>query len=469
MPELFPTQIQSLDHFRKLARAFDLSEYGVGKSAAPVVRLRELIPPHRALFLCPAGVVHKWAEKELPTWGDPRWIIANLTGKKKTRWARFSQPHHIAVMNYEGIFVFGEALADRYGVLVIDEPHRLKDPTGQISRAVAFLSKRAKIVIGLTGSPLLEHPIDLFGVVRAVNPYIFGDSFVNWRTKYFFKGSIAGGYPRWIPKKGTTEQLKAVLHSISIRHLRTDLPVQFPTLHPTETVRVDLHPTVALAYKKMERDFVLMLRNLDGRIDTIQALEIYPRIQKLAQLTHGYIRTQEGLTIVGPSTKAGALADTIEEIRGTGPIVVWACRYPEFDMAEAILRNMGIECARVYGKQTTHANNVIVNRFNSGGYGAIICHPRSVGEGVDLEAVYSLRFGLSWSHLQYAQPIGRFIRATSTHKRVVPFDFVARDTLDEDILLALTGKMRLLAEILRNRDFPRNRLTRSHATPVASA
>lgn len=448
-----PHQLKTLELYRAAPRALDLSEYGTGKTIGAILRLREIVPPMRALVVAPLGVVGKWFDRELPRWGRP-WKIANLTGSKTRRWAQFRAPHHVAVVNPEGLLVFGRALVGKYQALVLDEIHRFRTPSTDVSRAIAYLSREVKVVMGMTGSPILENPTDLYGVVRSVNPYLWGEEdFYAWRERLFVPNPERRA-PHWLPKEGTMERLKRLLAGMSIRHLRSDLPVEWPRQTYRDPVLVDLPARTRERYNELERDFVAFLRS-----GPVTAMDIFPRLQKLCQLCNGYIRRADGMPmVIDPSPKVPALKRILrEEMAGHERAVVWAVRIPDLRIAGDAVSDMRMPHTFVWGKTKTKDLKKAISDLALGKVRVLIANPMCIGEGEDLSAHHSIRFSLNWSHLQYSQPQGRFVRMTSPNRRIVYWDIVAKDTVEEDILHDLALKRDLLADLLKLKKMPRSK------------
>ena len=75
---------------------------------------------------------------------------------------------------------------------------------------------------------------------------------------------------------------------------------------------------------------------------------------------------------------------------------------------------------------------------------------------MDLQAPYSLRYSYRWSAQEYHQALGRVMRPTNAYPQVTHTTIVARDTIDEAMLLALRRKESLLERVLGARDIPWN-------------
>lgn len=449
-------QLEALTFLRSGRRLFNTSEYGTGKTPPAVARLADLVPPHRALVVSTGGMIGTrerpgaW-ERNCRMFGRREWIYEYLVGRRSDRWRSFARPHHIAFANYEAVLVLGSALLSEYPVIVFDEVHRLKNPASKMSRAWAAIAERAEYVYGLTGSPLLESPLDLYGVVRAVHPEMYGPSFYGWRNRFFVRKSEVGSdgvrtFPRWTPRDHAMEDLAASIASISFRRTQAQLPFDWPREVNAEPLVVDLAPAAERVYRRLERQMEIQLAS-----GALNANNIRPRLQKLCQLTAGWVYDSAHRPIqIAPSTKALAFADLFDQIHREGPVVVWCVTPPDMALVRNALARFGPAARSVVvrGRTPAGARQELIERFNAGHANVLIAHPTCLGEGVDLEAAHDVRFSRTWSALQYSQSRGRTRRMTSRARVVTYTEIVARNTVDEGIMEALARKVGFLKTLL---------------------
>jgi SNF2 family DNA or RNA helicase len=436
-------QQDNLDFFRSKARAISLLPYGAGKSAVAVLRMGDLVSKHRVLIVTTNGTVLNWMD-EIKLWGRKDWKAVALIGKKQRRVDLFESPHNIAVINHEGLRVMLEAVgkkfANHYKVVFVDELHRAKNPETDVAKDLALVCHpdHAYYVYGLTGSPVLESPLDLFSLLRIINPFIFGTDFEAWRDKFFVKESIDESYPKWVPREGAVDFLRAKLHSISFRRERDEVDVLYPEQIFHRPIRMDLCGETRRRYDEAERNLSLSLNS-----GAISLVSIYPRLEKLCQLTRGWCYNKDKAPFYFPERPAiEATAEYLENVKGTGQIVIWAVRPPDMAMIGHLLDRMGIRFRYVFGKvRSLEKRKEVVSQFNNGLFDVLLAQPRCLGEGLSLQAKYSLRYSYRWSSLEWDQPIGRFARLSSRAKWVHYTDIVINDTIDVGIIKAVRQKL----------------------------
>lgn len=209
-----------IDRCKRLGGAFLADDMGLGKTVQALRTIQHLNPycKHgRVLIVCPAVVTEHWRE-EVEKWigteaakvtsAYPYWngigvmsygMFANVVGR----------PHHLEWCGRDGEWFRHETYADagkaewnlgmmrredpdvrwrlvtlknplpKAALVVFDEIHYLASSKTQRSKAAkAYLKERPKLgVIGLSGTPLLSRPRDLWHPLNLLYPDRFGPFF----------------------------------------------------------------------------------------------------------------------------------------------------------------------------------------------------------------------------------------------------------------------------------------------------
>lgn len=177
-----------------------------------VQSLLALNPTDRVMAVVPASLKQNWAQ-EIAQW-RPDLRVTIIKTKVKVRWPEAGE---IVIINKELLPEFltpvkktgkkyAEATwtdADRKAasdvVLIVDEAHKYKNFKAGCSKKMGQLSRAVRKVMALTGTPLLNKPGDLFGVLSSVG--MVGEVFGSWdRYKELFnacdgKYGIVWGQP----------------------------------------------------------------------------------------------------------------------------------------------------------------------------------------------------------------------------------------------------------------------------------
>ena len=177
-------------------------------------------------------------------------------------------------------------------MLVIDEIHKCKNPSAQQGKAILKLS--AESMIAMTGTPLMNNPLDLFITLKWLG--FEKNAFFSFRKHYCVMGGY-GGYE--IVAYRNMSELHAVLDEIMLRRLKKevlDLPEKIST-----TEYVEMTPAQTKIYNEVEA----ALR------EDIDKIKLSPN--PLAQLIR--LRQATGYTgILSSAIQESAKLDRMEEI-----------------------------------------------------------------------------------------------------------------------------------------------------------
>ena len=204
-------------------------EMGLGKTIQ-AIGVINATNAKRVLVVCPASLRLNW-QRELTKWLTAKLTVGVAMGKA---WPTGSD---VVIINYDILSKHAEALrAETWDVLVCDESHYLKSPKaartahvlGKISRDKAKRLEpiRARRRMFLTGTPIVNRPIELYPVLASIAP----DDFGNWRR--FARQYCAAKHTRWgwdVSGASNLDELQSRLRSTCmVRRLKADVLAELP-------------------------------------------------------------------------------------------------------------------------------------------------------------------------------------------------------------------------------------------------
>ena len=369
------------------------------------------------------------------------------TGKKRA--ARLEQAAQtaagctlVAVVNYESVWrshLAAVVESIRWGAVVLDESHRIKAPGGKASRWLAALAKkqpRAKRLC-LTGTPMPQSPLDLYGQFRFLDPSIFGTSFARFRARY---ADCDRRFPSKVISYKRQDELTQKLDSGSWR-VTADEVLDLPdAIH--ETIPVELSSKTATYYRTMQDQ---MTADIEG--GTVTASNALHRLLKLQQATSGYARIDGAaapIPIDGKPAKRLVLADRLEDLAPTEPVVVF-CRFrSDLSDVAAVARELGREYAEVSGERKD------LERWQAGDATILGVQIQSGGLGIDCSrAAFAFYYSLGFSLGDYEQSLARLRRPGQT-RCVRYYHLVCQGTVDERVYAALRERRNVIDAVLQN-------------------
>ena len=419
-------------------------EMGVGKTLVALMVLAALAAK-RILICCPLRVVPVWEQQidrhlDLPlivvTLDDNVGSVANKKklAEEKLKLADTTERPLVVIINYDSVWraPFAEwAEKQQWDLIIADESHRLKAPGGKASLAFKRLRPHARARLALTGTPMPHSPLDVYAQFRFLNQTIFGPSFAAFRQKY----AVMGGFQRkQVTGYQCLEELEALMRTITYRVSKDvlDLP---PQTHVT--YHCELSTEAQRIYRDLEEDFVAEV--LDGRITASNAMV---KLLRLQQVAGGWVKTDDGQHHRVDSAKEKLLADTLEDIGSTEPVVVFCRFHADLDAVHDAAKEAGYASLELSGRRDE------LKRWQDGEAQVLAVQISAGGVGVDLtRARYSIYYSLSFSLGEYDQALSRVHRPGQT-RPVEHVHLVARNTVDTKIMRALEKRAEVVSAIL---------------------
>ena len=365
----------------------------------------------------------------------------------------------IVVVNYESAYrePLGRWLKEQHwDLLVMDESHRLKSPSGQISRWASQVADRSARRLALTGTPMPHSPMDIYAQYRAVDKTVFGVSYQEFKNRYA-EFEIVGARAVKNDNNGTggrviqrvsgyknLDELNEKFYELAFRVTAAET-LDLPGVIETYT-HVNLAPKARRLYDEMALEFRAELDS--GQIVT--AANALTRLMRFQQLTSGFAVTAEGKTVDVDDAKAKALSDILEDLPRAEPVVVFA----RFQHDLAVIAQTAEKMMRPHYEISGRIKSL--DEWKDIG-GVLAVKIQAAGLGLDLAAArYCVYFSLG----DYLQSIARLHRPGQT-SLVDYIHLTAAHSIDEIIVGALANKEDVINRILETRDLTNGTLTKA--------
>lgn len=210
---LYPFQVLGTAWLKTRSRALLADDMGLGKTIQALTAVPDGAP---LLIVCPAVAKGVW-KRELRKWRQDYRIVSVLKGRNSFRWPK---PGRVIITNYD--ILSDEVSAPPKGtVIVFDEVHVTKNPKSAKHRRSAELSTQACTVYGLTATPLMNRPQELWSVLELLN--LEEEAFGNFSSFcYAFDGSSSRGWGKPAP------QAALGLQRVMLRRTKKEVLKQLP-------------------------------------------------------------------------------------------------------------------------------------------------------------------------------------------------------------------------------------------------
>jgi SNF2 family DNA or RNA helicase len=290
----------------------------------------------------------------------------------------------IYVVNPEGLPWLIEAAPKARGlwrwpeVLVVDESTKFKHPNTQRFRLLRGILDRFKRRYILTGKPVPNGLLDLFGQLYILDGGARLGKFIShYRTKHFYQTGY-GGYS-WRPLVGAEEQILASISDITLRLDKREHLKELPP-YLDNVVLVDLPKGAAEQVKRLERDFVVELAK-----GTVEAFNAAALTAKLRQMSSGAVYAAVHEEGVGRAwahvhdAKLDALDALLAEREGQPTLVAYQFIHTAERVAKAFPE------ARVLAWETDRGAEKLLSAWDRGEVPLLLVHPASAAHGLNLQ------------------------------------------------------------------------------------
>lgn len=403
------------------------------------------------LILCPKSVIDTWVE-EYPKHaadGVPVHIEACNKGTVKQKkeaaevamiQARATGKRFICVINYESAWrkPFGDwAKKAGFDLVVCDESHKIKSPSGKASRFAEAIGKVVPYRLALTGTPMPNDPLDVYGQYRFLDRAIFGTNHSEFKTRYAIWKKFDNGGEKAV-RFINQEELNQKMYSIAIRYDSDDVLDLPEAVHMQRYT--ELEPKAKRFYKEMEKEFYAEVD--EGEVTAANAAV---KILRMMQVTSGQVKDDDGQLREVSSAKKKLLDETLDGMDVREPVVVF-CRFQQdLDAVKEICEAQGRRCAELSGRENQLAE------WKAGKYDVIAVQIQAGGAGVNLtRAAYVIYYSTGHSLGDYEQSLKRSHRP-GQDRPVRFYHLVVKGTVDEAVYKALQDKKDVVEYVLKRR------------------
>lgn len=413
-----------------------LLDMGLGKTSITLTALNDLLfdrfEIHKVIVIAPLRVARDTWPAEIEKWEHLSSLVYSVAvGTEAERLAALRQRADIYIINRENVqwLVEASGLPFDFDMVVVDELSSFKNHQSKRFRAMMKVRPRVERIIGLTGTPSSNGLMDLWAEFKLLDMGKRLGRFIGqYRTRFFLpdkrNGQVVFSYK---PLSGAEQEIYRLISDITISMKSTD-HLQMPELVNSRYM-VYLPEEEMQRYVSLKQELILQVS--DGEVTAANAAALSG---KLSQMANGAVYTDTGETMAIHDRKLDALEDLIEAANGKPLLVAYWFRH-DLERIMERLHKRKILCSRLDTRESIH-------RWNAGEIPVALIHPASAGHGLNLQTGGStlVWFGLTWSLELYQQTVARLWRQGQSAETVVIQHIIAKGTMDERIMKALSEK-----------------------------
>lgn len=449
-----PHQIEGAHFLASAKRVILADSMGVGKTLTSVAAL-DMMDSRRVLYVTP-GEVMTGIIKELNRWSDRPAVVIGKKPKKIARMllqtAKMAGIDKVCyIINFESWrkdkALLTELESIQFDTVIVDEAHNIKD-TGTLSykgvEQIVFARNKCSSCKGfcvegqclnpqcydgygissvenlvtMTGTPILNHPDDIFSLLYLINRQMFHSrtAFLRQFCRYDYDQN------RYVFSSGGQEALAAKLAGMYIRRTQKSagivLPPQDVIVHELELDK-ELYPLQAEILETLEHDAAVAIEKMeDGTIAAskvmMSILALITRQRQAATWPGGIVLHEpqfdefdqpilddNGKPVVvdypvGEMYKESIKMDravelTKEFIEDEQRVVVFSQFRSALEELQRRLDNAGVRSVEYHGGTDQGIREAIKNNFDRSigeapRWDAVLCHFKTGGIGLNLTA-----------------------------------------------------------------------------------
>jgi len=447
--DLYKYQQEDITRMEEIGRGILLlSEMGVGKTPETLgfIEKKNFQCP---LIVCPNSLRLEW-KRQIEEWVG-KGITAVSTTDSYTKLQpiieSFLNGQKYKIINYE-TFRNKDCLEMLnmipFDIIVFDEIHKIRNPkTKQVKGVWEFLSAHPNATImGLSGSPIMNYPNDLYVPLSCVHPSSYPRDMKNWH--YFMDRYCywtMGKYGTYQYGSRRIDELREITKPFTIKRTKKEVLPYLPEKYFRRVV-LEMPPDQRKLYDQMEKDLKILLDSGEP----LWAQGVLALLTRLRQINID----PKIVGVESGSAKTDFLVDLIESM--DEKLVVFSC----FERYIHLLSLMYPDALVVTGEVKPDERAKRVKEFQEDPskklfFGTI----QTAGEGITLTAASTVvMMDRWWNEPSNSQATDRLHRIgqVSAVEIIIPIN---ENSVDESLDEILQRKGSAMQEFLPERDVTR--------------
>lgn len=485
-----PFQVEGIKFLLEQKSAILADEMGLGKSAQALGVVNYDASIEKILIVCPKGLLYNWVA-EIEKWQvGQRQVFC--TKNASLDWSLLTGPCFV-VINYEMASKYQEEIqGTKWDMLICDEAHMLKSPDAVRTKAVLGDLKKnregqihARYQLYLTGSPIINRPLELYGLINALKPkfmslvefedkycdpqYKFGRKIVTGASnlqdlqRYLWENNLMLRREKLDVLKDLPKKIRRK-HCIVTAELQNIAKEELVALQELGGVQAGL-PELALS-RAIAAGPSLQEDDDDtetGAVVPNQTSPQQPEIDRIFDnvvgdlpvgikqlLSSGKMTDRQSITKIRMDTAHKKVPETVRLLKENMKSNKYVVFCHHVSVMEAIFKEFSSEEAvLVHGQCSAEARAERINRFqNDDSVRVFIGGIKSAGYGINLTAAHNVVFvEFDWSPENMKQAEDRCHRIGQTKDVEIAY-LVIPGTIDDYIITTIIRKQRVIDEIL---------------------
>lgn len=450
MPEgrdLLPYQVEGVKYAIPRRVTLIADEPGLGKTAQAIAFCNSF-QISRVLIVCPSSLKTNW----LREWSKFT-VHDDLTTRSAAAHRVFPKTD-VVIINYELMWKFRTKLRQVvWDVVILDEAHLIKNERTRWSKIILGWLECAKKnqvqplrfrkMVMLSGTPILNRPVDLWNLCRLGDPKGLGRDYREFTKRYCKGWKAPWGWDA--TGADNLDELNELLHQrFMIRRLKADVLTQLPPKRrsvielPTDGMGLDelLQREIALYEMAKSQQIELANEDFEDQVARLKEESAADKVETLNDLA----ATRQEVAL----QKLPMAFEFIDGLVQAGQKVIVFCYH--LAVADALWERYGAQAAMITGKVPEKERQAQVDRFQTDpGCTVFIGQIKAAGVGHTLTASSTVVFlELDYVPANLIQAEDRAHRISQVNA-VMAYYLVLEGSLDASIIRKVIEKQEIAA------------------------
>ncbi|MBT6006777.1 MAG: DEAD/DEAH box helicase, partial [Prolixibacteraceae bacterium] len=426
-------------------------EMGLGKTIQAIgaaILKKEVFGFKKTLVVCPASIKEQW-KKEIEKFSDELAMVVQGFPDERTKMYQ-DKDHYFFIVNYETVLrdqmAINKASID---FLILDEAQRAKNYETKTASSLKRIEAKHKLVI--TGTPIENKLIDIFSIMGILDPHFFGPL---WEFSYQHCLFDPERYDK-INGYFNLKSLNKKLDKILLRREKRKVIDQLPNLQQIN-IPLELSPLQAEYHASYAKGLAQIIRK--------KFLTPYD-LQRMQLLLANMRMVCDSTYLIDDETNESPKLEELKhilieklDVKNTArKIIIFSEWIKVHKLIGKLLRDNNIGFVELNGKIPVKSRGELIRKFEENQHYKIFLSTEAGGSGLNLQVADILfNFELPWNPAKKNQRIGRIDRLGQTSKKLTIFNFITRNSIEQQIASGLLVKQSLFDGVLgdnSNKDF----------------
>lgn len=373
--KLYDYQKRDVEFARNLCSVLNANRMGYGKTVEGIAMI-DMWQAKRVLISCPKTIMYQW-QAAIGEWlGRDCVVLPKRIDAGAAEMIVIVNHEHLANGTFEkkGKYKFfhpgprlQQYLQFQWDVIICDEIHRIKNRDAKVTRA--FEKLPAKRRVGLSGTPILNKPDDLFSILHWLGVKEAGNSYWGFVNEYCH--SELGPFGRSV--KGLTHDLEKqkALVDLLAPYTINNPDLRLPTIKRVNAVTLKMGSKQQTLYDNAKK---LLLDELPDNCTILNGMSKMIRLQQ--------ITTEPQIFECPESIKFSWIAEMCDDNPDI-KLVVFSRFANAVQLLQQYLNQRGISCVAYTGDLDMTSRQAALAQFTSNPVQVLAGTIGALGTGVD--------------------------------------------------------------------------------------